>query len=101
MTISRSALLRDLVLALLAIAAGMAVLPGIIFLVGGKLFSAYQGGLGQFYVNLFNDLLTLGRPAWALTLLPAMCVLLLRWIWRTPQHVELPAEPASRREPTL
>ena len=101
--------LRELALTLAAVVGSLAILPGVIHVVGVKLFGPYQGGMREFYLNTLKDLLTPAWPAWVLALGPALCLLLVRWIWRTRTTDQStsgaasgsPSPSNSRREPTL
>jgi hypothetical protein len=95
----------ELLIALTTVAASLVFLPGIVFVVGSKLFGSYNGGLRQFYVDTLHDLLTFTWTAWVLILLPALCVLAVRMIFAPMRSVDASANskpPTSeRKEPTL
>ncbi len=102
MRVSRSALLRDLLLTLATVVGSLAILPGIIYLVGLKLLGTYSGGVRQLYLDTFASLGTPSWPAWILALGPALALLALRWIWRSYPDINAPAAAqSSRHEPTL
>lgn len=101
MTLSRSVLLRDLLLALAAVLGSLAILPGVIYLVGLKLFGTYSGGVHQLYLDTFASLAAPTWPAWILTLGPALGLLALRWIWRRQPGNGPSTAQGARQEPTL
>ncbi len=98
---------RELVITLIAICGSVLVLPGLIFAVGSRLFGAYgsTGGVFSIYQAVLNDLLALRFAAWIIIFGPALCIALLRLIFRlTPPDKASEPEPAperTRREPTL
>jgi hypothetical protein len=92
---------RELLICCLVIAISAAVLPGLIFIVGGKLFGAYAGGMSSMYQATFTDLATPTLAAWTIVLCPAVCVALLRLLFGLSQDVKAPARSRSRREPTV
>lgn len=101
MTVSRSVLLRDLLLTLVTVVGSLAVLPGVIYFVGLKLFGIYAGGVRQLYLDTFTSLFTPAWSAWILALGPALALLVLRWLWRSNSHNTTPAVQPSRQEPSL
>lgn len=97
---------RELLIGCSVIIASIVVLPGLIYLVGGRLFGAYgiAGGVFSMYRATLNDLATPTWASWVIALSPALCVVLLRLLFGLTQS--LPAEPTmsaapTRREPTI
>lgn len=106
MPASRHPVARELLIAIALIAGSLAILPGIIYAVGMRLFGNYQGGVRQMYLDTLADLLKPTWAAWILALTPALCVLALRLIFRRPNIA--PSEVANdseskprRQEPTV
>lgn len=99
---------REVLIVLLAIFLSVLLLPGLIYAVGGHLFGPYgtAGGMGGLYRATLMDLWVPRLAAWALVLAPAICIALLRVIFRCtqPQRDESPPPPQARplrKEPTI
>ena len=70
---------RESILALGLLAAGMTVLPLVIWLIGSSVFGAYAGdGFGGFYSDLTGRLGSGSVAAWFLVLSPLLGVTILR-----------------------
>ena len=97
---------RELLIGCIVVVASVAVLPGLIYAVGGKLFGAYgtAGGASSIYQAMLTDLATPTLAAWTIALCPALCVLLLRLLFGLSQRPSIDTEerPArARREPSI
>jgi len=105
MPASRHPVARELLLAIALIAGSVAILPGVIYAVGMRMFGVYQGGIRQMYLDTLGDLLKPTWAAWILTLTPALCVLALRLIFRRPETSSETTNgddvKPARQEPTL
>jgi hypothetical protein len=58
-------------------------LPGVIYLVGSRLFSSYQTGLAGFYSDYLQGLALGYLTAWIVALTPAVTVFLIRALLMT------------------
>ncbi len=96
---------RECSIVLITICCSVIVLPGLIFAVGGRIFGVYgdTGGIVSFYQATLSDLLIPRFAAWIIVLGPALCIVLLRLIFRLTSQNETPDPPIqrTRREPTL
>ncbi len=96
---------RELLIGCSVIIASIAVLPGLIYVVGGRLFGAYgiAGGALSMYRATLSDLATPTWASWAIALSPALCVALLRLVFGLTQDrpTEPPIAAPTRREPTI
>lgn len=97
---------RELLIFCIAIIASVALLPGLIYVVGGRLFGAYGAAAGMvgMYRAMLTDLVVPTLAAWIIALCPALCVVLLRLLFGlTRDHSTEPKQiPAvTRREPTI
>ena len=96
---------RELSIVLITISCSVILLPGLIFVVGSRIFGAYgsTGGIVSMYQATLKDFLELRLATWIIVLGPAICVALLRLTFRLTQSVETPdpAPQRTRREPTL
>jgi len=94
---------RELLIGCIVIVASLAVLPGLIFIVGNKLFGAYgvAGGMASMYRATLADLAVPTLAAWTLALCPALCIVLLRLLFGLSQNAGKKATARSRREPTV
>ncbi len=97
---------RELLIGCSVIIASIVVLPGLIYVMGGRLFGAYglTGGVLSMYRATLSDLATPTWASWAIALSPALCIALLRLLFGLTQ--DPPTEPApiaapTRREPTI
>lgn len=57
------------------------LLPGIIYLVGGRLFGSYRGGLAGFYSDQLRGLTEGQVTAWIITMTPSASLLLIRLLF--------------------
>jgi hypothetical protein len=80
---SRSRARLELLIAGIAVAFGVLVLPGLIYLVGGALMGPYgeNRGLGSFYGDFFRDLVEPSGRAWALALGPLVLASAVRAVF--------------------
>lgn len=79
---SRTRVLREVLLALGLTAFGLIVLPALVFVVGRQVVGEYPDGIGGLYAAV-GDALAAGRGfAWFLVLSPYLCVLLVRLLLR-------------------
>ena len=105
MSPSRFSLLKELLIALCVSFISLLALPALIYLVGGRLFGVYEGGLAKFYANTFANLALPMTSAWALVATPGISCLLLRIMnfLARPRGGNTPQQPptARRQEPTL
>lgn len=96
---------RELLVFAIAVCVSAAVLPGLIYIFGGRLFGAYgtAGGIGNIYQAVFADLAGLKVAAWIIVFAPALCLSLLRWIFRLTQTGTTTRSTARtlRKEPTI
>jgi uncharacterized membrane protein len=97
---------RELLIGCIVIVVSVAVLPGLIYVVGGKLFGAYgtTGGMSSMYQAMLTDLATPTLAAWTIALCPALCILLLRLLFAMSQSpsAETTDRPTRvRREPSI
>jgi len=97
---------RELLIGCIVIVASLVVLPGLIYIVGSRLFGAYglAGGVMSMYRATLADLATPTLAAWAIALCPALCVVLLRLLFGLSQRPDTdpPTTPMNlRREPTI
>jgi hypothetical protein len=93
----------ELLLALVAVLSSLLLLPGMVYLVGSRLFGTYPNGLPGLYAAQLEGLLRLEWPAWTLAAVPALALLVCRAIWRwtmAPANGEVTAA-RPRREPRL
>jgi hypothetical protein len=106
----RFSIRREFIIITVVIMLSMLLLPGLIYVVGGRLFGAYgtAGGVGQIYLATLGDLVAPRLAAWTLLLGPALCVALLRAIFRltasnTADNTTDKATSVAnlRREPTI
>jgi hypothetical protein len=114
MTTSTWSIRRELLIILLALCISVAALPGLIYVVGERLFGAYgSDGMMGLYHATFTDLMVPRIAAWTLLFAPTLCVILLRVLFHLtaakpdapeprhePSHEPAPAQ-ATRREPTI
>lgn len=97
---------RELMIFCIVTIVSIAVLPGLIYVVGGRLFGAYsatEGMIGMYRATL-ADLAVPTWAAWIITLCPALCILLLRLLFGlTQDHIvePQPDSTSARREPTV
>lgn len=91
---------RELLISCCVIVASIVVLPGVIYVVGNKLFGAYgiAGGVSSMYQAMLTDLATPTLSAWTIALCPAVCVVLLRLLFGSSQ-TQAAELPRARREP--
>jgi hypothetical protein len=94
---------RELLIGCIVIVATVVVLPGLIYVVGSKLFGAYgiKGGMASLYQATLTDLATPTLSAWAIVLCPAACVVLLRLLFGFSQSTTASATTRVRREPGI
>ncbi len=102
---------RELLIAALAIVTSALLLPGLIYVVGSKLFGSYgqAGGMSSMYLATLQDLSVPRLAAWTLVLAPALCLCLLRLVIHAtasgPDNDQPKQRSAAanknRREPTL
>ena len=106
---SRSRARLELLIAGAALAFGLLVLPGLIYVVGGALMGPYgeNRGLGSFYGDFLRDLVEPSGRAWALALGPLVVLMLVRAVFigvkGSPESVSVDREedeapPPRRRE---
>jgi hypothetical protein len=114
MTTSTWSIRREVLIVLLALCVSIAVLPGLIYLVGERLFGAYgSDGMAGLYRATLTDLMVPRIAAWTLLFAPTLCVILLRVVFHLTAakpdasesahesaHEPAPAQ-ATRREPTI
>jgi len=80
--------IRESVVFLYLFAAGLLVLPALVYLVGKSIFGEYGGtGFGAFYGVLHSGLLGGDLAVWLLVLTPYIVWQLLRLTLRTFRHV--------------
>jgi hypothetical protein len=94
---------RELLIAGVAVIASIAVLPGLIYTVGTKLFGAYgiAGGMSSMYQATLTDLAKPTVAAWTIALCPAVCIVLLRLLFGLSQSSVAETAARSRHEPTV
>lgn len=89
---------KELILAAVLIAVGIAVLPAAIYQVGQRLLGEYStegAGVLHLYGQILRDM-GAGRPAaWLLVLSPWLGILLLRALWWPLRRKPPPTEPAG------
>jgi len=104
----RNRVRRELIVASVALAFGLFVLPGLIYLVGAALLGPYgeNRGPGSFYGDFFRDLIEPSGRAWALAVGPLVVVSAVRAVFigvkdapRTASGTPTPAAPAPKRRP--
>jgi hypothetical protein len=93
----------ELWIALIVTLFSLLLLPGLIFLVGSRLFGVYKSGLAGLYSANLQGLLKLQWAPWLLTLAPSACVWLVRAVLRLTAGTEIPDRRTrpSRKEPRL
>lgn len=95
---------REIVIALAVVALSVLLLPGMIYLVGSRIFGPYSSDrIADIYVATLGDLMVPRMAAWLLLLTPMVCVVLLRMLFgRDQAEPAAPdATPSSRREPSV
>ncbi|MGE0113891.1 MAG: hypothetical protein AB7T07_03240 [Steroidobacteraceae bacterium] len=103
---SNFSLRRELLIASLATALSALLLPGLIYVIGGRLFGAYgsTGGVLSLYRTTLTDVVVPKLTAWIIVFGPALSLLLLRLSFhltrQTPESASQ-TQPPSRREPTI
>jgi hypothetical protein len=106
MTQTRLSLPRELLIACIAIVASIVVLPGLIYVVGSRIFGAYgaAGGVLTLYKATLANLAAPTLAAWTIVLCPALCIVLLRLVFGLTQDrtdAQASVVPPIRREPTI
>lgn len=96
---------RELLVFAITGCVSIAVLPGLIYIFGTRIFGAYgtAGGIGNIYQAVLADLAGLKVAAWIIVFAPAVCLSLLRWIFRLTQTgTTAPSNARTlRKEPTI
>jgi hypothetical protein len=95
----------ELIFASVWLAAGLFVLPAVIYTVGASLLGAYGSdkGVGTFYADFFRDLAEPSGRTWALALGPLTIVTLLRAVFlgtRTPHGADGAPQSSAARPPS-
>jgi hypothetical protein len=90
----------ELIVAGVALAFGLFVLPALIFLVGGALMGPYgeNKGLGSFYGDFLRDLVEPAGRAWALALGPLVLLTAIRAVFIGVRRPSEPSEPEKRQD---
>ncbi len=75
---------KELIIAGVLILFGIAVLPFLVYLVGGAVVGPYEGGegVGTLYQAILRGLVGLNPATWLLVLSPLTCIELLRYAAR-------------------
>lgn len=97
---------RELLITVMTFGLTMLLLPGLIYVVGGRLFGTYggAGGAFDFYQTTLSDLMVPRLTAWIIVLGPTVVLLSLRLIFhltRQMPEATIPQKRRPRREPTI
>ena len=89
------AIRREAVWLGIALAAGLLILPPVVYATGVRTLGAYaHGGLGSFLGNYYGSLLGLRPAAWVLASGPIVAIALWRGLMRLTMLLERDQEPA-------
>ena len=78
-----AAIKREAWIALAIVGFGLLLLPAFVYIVGDMTLGAYadDGGIRDFYVNLYKALIQGNGAAWLLVVGPYLLILLVRLLW--------------------